>query len=295
MTNIQKFTPVSPVENILSALDHDGAAIIVGLADERQLATQLKPYLEQSKASDGPFYGYNTHRIGGLISKSKICQNLATHPLILAVMDHLLLPSCDKYQLNLTQAIEIKPGERAQFLHRDDAMFPTAGVMESMVNVIYAVTDFTADNGATRLIPGSHNWPADRQPLEGETVSCEMPAGSCLIYRGSVLHAGSANISEEGRIGAVISYGLGWLKQAENFFLSIPWETVQDYPVRLQNLLGYQLHKPNLGWVEGVDPLEWINMGRPQISAAKDALPEDLIVLAEHAMKAPEQYGAYLS
>lgn len=295
MKNLQTLTTKSTREEVTSVLDSDGAVMISGLVDPSTLLEELSPYFDSSQPSQGPFYGYNTHRIGGLVRKSKTCRDIAINDFILSAIEHTLSPNCDNYQLNLTQGIEIKPGERAQFLHRDDAMFPTAGHMESMINVIVAVTDFTKENGATRLIPGSHKWAADRMPEDGETIYAEMPAGSCLIYVGGILHAGSANTSTESRIGAVISYSLGWLKQAENFFLSVPWDDVAVYPTQLQKLLGYQIHRPNLGWVEGIEPLKWIESGRPQVIAAEDALPEQFLELAKLTINAPEKFSAYLS
>lgn len=160
---------------------------------------------------------------------------------------------------------------------------------------MWAATDFTVANGATRLIPGSHKWPKERAPEVGQTVVATMKSGSCLIYRGSVLHGGGANSTNKGRMGAVISYGLGWLKQAENFFLSVPWKTAQHFPEPLLRLMGYQLHRPNIGWVEGRDPLDWLREGSPATGSAKDALTDEQASLSSQLVEHPELFEAYLS
>ncbi|MFC4726541.1 phytanoyl-CoA dioxygenase family protein [Glycocaulis abyssi] len=118
-----------------------------------------------------------------------------------------------------------------------------------MMNAIWALSPFTAANGATRVIPGSHKWDKDRLPDPDDVRRAEMDPGDVLIFLGSTLHGGGANTSGENRTGAVISYNLGWLRQTENFYLSIPWEVAAQMPEKLQRLLGYQSTYPmSAGW-----------------------------------------------
>ena len=160
-------------------------------------------------------------------------------------------------QLNLTQAIRIGPGEPKQIVHRDDAMFPFARQgIEAMINCMWAVDDFTVENGATQVVPGSHRWDdPQRRPSEDEITQGAMKAGSLLVYLGSVIHGGGANTTDKPRTGLVLSYCQGWLRQAENQYLAVPQQQAARFPERLQRLLGYFVHQPNLGCVEGQDPI----------------------------------------
>lgn len=259
-SNIQRLQAGTDTEAMIKALEDDGCLIIEGLLpsdDVLKLQSELEPYFEAVPNCQGDFFGYETKRLSGLVLKSDTSQKMALDPTILALMDEFLLRGCLDYQLNLTQAIQIGPGEPQQILHRDDAMFPFEhDGTEAMINCMWAVDDFTIENGATHAIPGSHKWPkADELPEDAPpSIQAEMKKGSVLIYFGSLVHGGGANQSPLPRTGVVISYSLGWLRQAENHYLSVPLHEVSKLPRRLQTLLGYFVHAPNLGCVEGQSP-----------------------------------------
>jgi ectoine hydroxylase-related dioxygenase (phytanoyl-CoA dioxygenase family) len=222
--------------------------------------------------------------MSGIIRKSAVSRKMTLLPPILGVMDHFLLKSCREYQLNLTQAIQIGPGEPAQIIHTDELLFPFDHPgCQAMLNCMWAVTDFTAENGATIVVPGSHKWPADRQPQPHEITQGVMPAGSVLIYFGGLLHAGGANTTNKPRTGLVLSYCLGWLRQVENHYLSIPLEDVRGYPKRLQKLLGYFVHEPNMGCVEGQDPIHLVQ-GKDIVNGRfEEFMPQEVkTMLREH-------------
>jgi ectoine hydroxylase-related dioxygenase (phytanoyl-CoA dioxygenase family) len=144
---------------------------------------------------------------------------------------------------------------------------------ELMVNVMWALDDFTPDNGATRLAPGSHHWErAEVEQYEDGIVEAAAPAGSAIIWLGSLLHGGGANRSSKPRRGLVVSYSLAWLAPAEKLLLSIPPDVARALPERLQRLIGYQVHRPNLGWVEGRDPHEWLHGQIGALAPARDNL-----------------------
>jgi ectoine hydroxylase-related dioxygenase (phytanoyl-CoA dioxygenase family) len=191
------------------------------------------------------FYGRDTVRLDGLPAKSKTFIDVLTQPLLLAAADHFLLPTCARYTYNTGQLIEIRPGETAQTLHRDEDAwlhFPRPRP-EIEVEALFALSDFTVENGATQVVPGSHRWPADRAPKPEEIVQADMPAGSALIYLGSVLHGGGANrTTTERRRAVFLGYCLGWLRTEENTFLSVPIEDVRRMPRKVQELLGYEPH-----------------------------------------------------
>jgi ectoine hydroxylase-related dioxygenase (phytanoyl-CoA dioxygenase family) len=170
-------------------------------------------------------------------------------------MQLILGPNCDKIQLNLTQGIQIWPGEKAQVIHRDDSMFPVKHKpFEFMVNAMWAYTEFTKDNGATIVVPGSHRWDVDRMPAEHEIALAEMQPGEVLIYLGSVIHAGGQNRSELPRTGIALSYCLGWLRQSENQYFAAPPVIAKHFSKDLQEMLGYSVQRPNLGMYEGAEP-----------------------------------------
>jgi ectoine hydroxylase-related dioxygenase (phytanoyl-CoA dioxygenase family) len=266
---------------LVAALDRAGCAVIENALSSQQLAAingELDPWFEAAPAGEGVFFGRSTKRFSAVFAKAGETAALALNAPILEAVERVLIgsgdnPRGDCIQLNLTQGIEIAPGEPAQLLHRDDNLFPMPKSFELMVNVMWALDDFTPENGATRLAPGSHHWQRQEiEQYEDGVVDAAAPAGSAIIWLGSLLHGGGANRSSKPRRGLVISYSLAWLAPAEKFLLSIPADVTRALPERLQRLLGYQVHRPNLGWVEGRDPLEWLKGEIGALAPARDNL-----------------------
>jgi ectoine hydroxylase-related dioxygenase (phytanoyl-CoA dioxygenase family) len=271
-------------------LEEQGCIVIENMLDDAGYAAledRIRPLLDATAPCQGNFYGFATKRLSGLIAKSKACRQMSIEPHILAVMDEFLLRSCRAYQLSLTQAIQIGPGEPQQLIHADDLMFSFEHPgREAMINCMWAVDDFTKENGATLLVPGSHKWPRDRAPESHEITQGEMSKGSVLIYFGSLLHAGGANRTDASRTGIVISYCLGWLRQAENQYLAVPVEIARALPEELQRLLGYFVHEPNLGCVEGQDPIRMLKEEQAGASPFQEFIPKEVQpLLEEHRAK----------
>jgi len=245
-------------ESILAALEKDGAVIIENIASPPTLAgvsEQLAPHFDQTPPGEGLFFGRRTVRFGGVIAKSRASYDLCLNPLVFGAIEKVLLSYCTSVQLNLSQAISIGSGEPEQILHADDEMWMTPrNGTEYLINAMWALTDFTKENGATRIVPGSHKGPIRRMVDEDELAYAEMSAGSVVLWRGSALHGGGANTTSTNRAGIVMSYSLGWLRQAENQYLVAPPEFARTMPARLRDLIGYQVHEPNLGHYEGQDP-----------------------------------------
>lgn len=182
------------------------------------------------------------------MGKSRASADLIGEDKVMSVLDKILLPSCQNYNIGSTTAIEILPGETAQVLHRDDEIFPLRiPGMEWQVGVMWALTDFTVENGATQIVPGSQSWLDHRKTKPEEIIQKDMPKGSALLYLGSLLHGGGANRSDHSRIGLINTYSLGWLRQEVNQYLTIPREIAMSYPEKIQRLLGYQSHGTFLG------------------------------------------------
>jgi len=242
----------APADAIAAVLDHDGALILDdAIAPDRlaALKAELAPYVEATPVGRDGFTGVRTTRTGALVARAPACRPLVTHPQIQALCAHLLKPNCERWRLHLTQLIRIMAGQDAQPIHRDRwAWGAHLKGVEPQLNTIWALTDFTAANGATQVVPGSQTWPDDRRPQGHEITQALMPAGSVLVYTGSVFHGGGAHRGGEDRWGLNITYALGWLRQEENQYLSCPPDIARTLPQDLQDLLGYALGGYALGY-----------------------------------------------
>lgn len=259
MTKITHLSADCPVEDIIDIIDRDAAVIvdnILSSVDLVNLRSQLDDCISKTKPGTMEFTGYKTKRVGALLAKSAACRDVATNPLAVAVAKKSLEPFCDDIQLHFTQAVAIGPGEKGQLLHRDRGVW--GGYLnrkiETQLSTIWAITDFTSENGATQIVPGSQNWPADRVPEPHEVLRAEMKAGSVLFYTGSVIHGGGANTTaDEFRIGLLLHYTLNWLRQEENQYLSCPPEVAAELSPELRGLIGYSMGGPNLGFFSSPD------------------------------------------
>lgn len=240
-------------------LECRGVVIVTGLLAQetlQQLYDELNERFERTQFCIGEFYGSKTKRLHSLVAKSSVCREMILNAAVLQAANHMLQPHCDKIQLNLTQGIQIWPGERAQVPHRDDSMFPIkTKPCEFMVNAIWAYSEFTRQNGATLVVPGSHRWDDQmRVPRDDEITYAEMQPGEVVLYLGSIIHAGGANTTRWPRTGIALSYCLGWIRQSENQYFAAPPPIAKTYSKDLQDLLGYCVQRPNLGMVEGNEP-----------------------------------------
>ena len=253
---------------VAAALGDQGCAIVEGLVDPAVMAraqAELQPWLDATPVGPDAFAGHRTRRTGGLIARSPTCRDLVMHPLALDTV-RATLPHATSVQLHLTQVIAIGAGEPAQAIHRDQwafDFFPFPTGYEIQCNTIWAMTDFTAENGATRVIPGSHRLADKLSFREADTLPAEMPAGSVLFYTGALYHGGGANWSDATRIGVNLTYAVSWLRQEENQYLSVPAEIARTLPEPLLRLMGYARGAYALGYVDDLrDPLE-VLLGRP--------------------------------
>ncbi len=238
---------------MVAALQADGAAIIADVLPPEQLASLndgLRPWVEATPNGRDDFTGRLTSRTGALVARVPESRDLVTHPLVVDLAQTFLAPFTNKIQLHLNQVINIKPGSKSQPLHRDRLAWGgyIPQDIEPQFNTIWALTDFTESNGATRLVPGSPGWDDDRRATEDEKTQAIMTAGSVLIYSGSVIHGGGANHSADDRRGLNITYTLGWLRTEENQYLSCPPEVAKDLEPELQELLGYTMGNYALGY-----------------------------------------------
>ena len=237
-------------------LNRDGAVVVEGAIEPGMVAAlnaDLDGFVEdlgvglRNPASDFfvDFYGASTVRIDGLPAKSPAFLEVMQLPLLQNVADILLKRNCEDYLLNTAQLIEIRPGQAAQEIHYDELSWSYMPKDKPLLQVeaMFALTDFTKENGATQVVPGSHLWEPGREPEPEEILQAGMPAGSALFYLGTTLHGGGANTTEDvRRRGMFIGFVVGWLRTEENCFLTVPIEAAKTMPVRVQELLGYKPH-----------------------------------------------------
>ena len=287
---IERFDATADADTIHAAFERDGVVIVEGLLSPAVVARVNDEVGAAVDAADPneelfnpimqAFHGPCTKQVAGMPGISPtFATDVMCHPLLLALCDRVLLPSCARYQLNLGHLLQRGPGAEEQWLHRDEAVWSDVPKPhpELQLATVIAFVDFTRDNGATRVVPGSHRWP-DRQLLPSEQLLntapepeqiayAEMPAGSAVIYSGGTIHAGGANRTSIPRRGAHLSYCLGWLRTEENNYLSTPPALAARLPRRAQELLGYAMHDSiprgggYLGMVRMQDPVELIARG----------------------------------
>jgi len=255
MADLERLVPdAATVEAVAEGLERDGAVVVEHFIDAGKVAAlkrELAPHREQTPLGRNDFEGFATRRIYALFAKTRGFDELATHPLLLGVLDRVL----GHYQLSGPVGIDIGPGESAQGLHRDDVVYPLSWPHPQVVlNTMWALDDFTEDNGATLIVPGSHKTGPDDQPALADAVVATMPAGSVMFYVGTVWHGGGANRTDQRRLGVILEYVAAWLRAQENHVTAVPADVARGLDPRLQELLGYNIYPPFLGYVDGRHP-----------------------------------------
>jgi len=246
------------IDDHVQRLTRDGYTIIENLLDAATLAKVrdgVAPHLGQHLGRNS-FEGFATERVYTLVARGAVFEEIAENPQVLALVGRFLQPN---FLLSAAQAILIHPGEAEQSLHHDDNFYrvPRPRPMISMTMIV-AVDDFTAENGATEIVPGSHEWgPPSPQSLPKALATkrpAVMNAGSCLVMLGTFIHGGGGNRSNATRLAITYQYCEGWLRQQENFFLAIPRDIAKAMPPRVRELIGYSIWPPFMGMVTAHHP-----------------------------------------
>ena len=275
-----KHLPVSaPANDIIKEIELNGAVIIDGFLTIEtldQFNAEINPPLEKKpinhthpNAAVEFFHGPQTKHLTGVAGVSDTFVNeVLLHPIYKVVGDELLLPNCSEYILNIAHVLDRGPGAGDQLIHRDQDVWPkkltsAIGGHVQFASLV-ALSEYTADMGATRLVPGSHLWPNDREPKPEEIAIAEMAPGSAAIYLGSTLHGAGPNTTDRIRRGMHTSFCLGWLRTEENSYLSVPLERVRKMPRRAQELLGFGVH-------------DGIANGEGFLGAVDNGIPADMI------------------
>ncbi|WP_068182720.1 phytanoyl-CoA dioxygenase family protein [Mycobacterium sp. UM_CSW] len=246
------------VDADMAALDRDGYVIWENLLspDEcRRIRDEVTPWLAHTGRNS--FEGRRTQRIYSVLSRTRVCDRLADHPRVLAVLDRLLMAN---YLLSALQAINIQPGESPQLPHHDDGFYPIPRPRDPLAAAtIWAIDDFTADNGATVVLPGSHRWGRRPPGPDDPALPVVMPAGSCVFFVGTLWHGGGANTTDRSRLAITAQYCQPWLRPMEAFTLSIPRDIARTLSPDLQRMIGYSIHPPFVGAVDGLHPIRLLD------------------------------------
>ena len=283
MPQVTHLPPDCSTDDLIDLLEQDGAAIVDGFVSDIWLAEfnaavqtsvdHYTPY-DYGEPEAEEFLGRQTVRLNGLMNKAPNYIDLISDERLLTVMDHFLGPQCGQYRLNSSEVIEIHGGETAQELHWDDVIWPAhfwAPDKLLQFNVMVAATDFTENNGATQVVPGSHRWDHSTREAKAEEVTlATMKAGSAVFIPGKTLHGGGTNTDGTKRRAIVASYVLGWLRTQENHFLHTSVEQSKTWPQRVRELLGYDLYAHYDDNIQG-GPLGYYEYGSPSVLFDKNS------------------------
>ena len=266
VTQLTHVPATTPVAELVEHLRRDNYVIVDNLVPESLMDAideEVAPHIEATEIGYNAILGKKTRRTGALIARSPSCRTLIQNPTILGVCESFL-SHASAFQLMLTQIISIEPGESAQGLHRDQVawdFFPFPADYHVQCNMLWALSDYTAEMGATRVVPGSHlpDALAAKEYTDADCLQAEMTRGSVLIYSGKIVHSGGANRSDKVRRAININYSVGWVRQEENQYLSVPLDIAKTLDDDLLKLLGYQEGAFSMGYIRDFeDPLRAI-------------------------------------
>jgi hypothetical protein len=293
MTELNHVPASTPVAELVEHMRRDNYVIVDNLVPTSTMDAieeEIAPFIESTPIGYNAILGKKTRRTGALIARSPTCRDLIQHPAILGTVAEFL-GHASAFQLMLTQIISIEPGESAQGLHRDQVawdFFPFPADYHVQCNMLWALSDYTAEMGATRLVPNSH-LPGAREPkdyTDADVVQAEMARGSVLIYSGKIVHSGGANKTlDKVRRAININYSVGWVRQEENQYLSVPLDIAKTLDDDLLKLMGYQ---------EGAFSMGYIRDFEDPMRAVRDGIPYGYDASRVRADASPE-YAAFLA
>ncbi len=249
------------VETAVASMRRDGWVVLDGLVDDAVLdaaEAEVRRLLGATPTGRDAFEGFDTQRIYALAGKTRAADPMLVHPVVTGICRAIL---GDGFRLSSATTIAIGPGEKPQALHFDAQVYSLLPRPDPqvVVNSMWALTPFTEANGATRIVPESHDWPAGKRPeADIDTIAAEMPRGSMVIYLGSLWHGGGANHTGDVRIGLNLEYAAGWVRQQENQYLVVPPDRAADVPSEVLEVLGYSVAPPFLGYVDARDPMRYL-------------------------------------
>ncbi|WP_022962004.1 phytanoyl-CoA dioxygenase family protein [Halopseudomonas pelagia] len=289
---LNRLPNTATVEEVSASLKEHGYVIIDELASPEmmnKIAAEMEPHILSTPFGEDSFLGAHTQRSGAMIARSETSRELIMNPLVIGVAGKHL-QSASTFQLHLTQVITVNPGAPAQVLHQDQLawdFFPFPDDFEVQCNTLWAMTDYTAENGATRIVPGSQYAGVKQNYAPEAGVPAVMKKGSVLLYTGKIYHGAGANQSDGVRQAINITYAVGWVRQEENQYLSTPLEVARTLPDDLLKLMGYQCGCFAMGYVRDFeDPLAYLKGSTERRSSGFNALSKTANVSSVEYVKA---------
>ena len=247
---------------IVNSINVQGYAVIEDMLSEAErnvVMSEAQPHLDDIKIDPtNKFMGTRTKRFGRLLHRMPSARTMATNCEIKNVLDAVLLNYASTYQIHFTGVMHVMAGQKEQSLHRDLTPFANPSPIVVLASM-WAITDFTEENGATVIVPGSHLWHEDREAKPKEKVKAVMEAGSVLLYAGNLIHGAGSGHAAEARTGVNIQYSAGWMRQEENQYLAVPLEQAKTFPEDLQRLMGYEQAAQHWGYVDQQHPMNFLN------------------------------------
>ena len=269
------------IEQALATLKRDGCVVIDDLMPAETVTAingEMAPWLEAAPTGSDEFDGHQTRRVGTLVGRSPSSHDIILDPTVLGIADQALAHATNS-QLHCTQVVAVGPGSQPQPIHRDQwafDMFPFPQGFDSTFSTMWALSDFTEANGATRVVLGSHLDEDLKQFALEDSLPAEMTSGSVLLYTGSLYHGAGPNSTDLDRMGLIIHYSLAWLRQEENQYLGCPADVLKALPEKMLRLMGYARGAYSLGFVDGgIDSLSAVRPDLVEANAEAISL-EDL-------------------
>ncbi|MBI5262905.1 MAG: phytanoyl-CoA dioxygenase family protein [Bradyrhizobium sp.] len=254
------------IQGHVDRIRNHGYTVIEAAADSK-LVEELKAALLRIEHEHNlglartSFEGFKTLRINNLLIYDDLFWEVPLHDNVLPIVERMLDKEC---LLSSFCSLVLGPGQEAQPIHEDTQLIPLPRPhIPIVLNAIWALSDFTGKNGATRIVPGSHKY--DHAPEYGkeyEAITATMPAGGVMLFDSALWHGAGANVSNERRFAFSCAYCWGWMRQQENLQLGIPRETARRFPRRLQELCGYSVYKGQFGHIDNHDPIELLGRDR---------------------------------
>ncbi|RTY78746.1 phytanoyl-CoA dioxygenase family protein [Pseudomonas veronii] len=275
---INRLSNTATIEEVSASLKEHGYVVIDELVSAEimdKVAVEMGPYIETTPFGEDKFVGFSTKRTGAMILRSETSRELIMNPLVVGVAaSHLSKAST--FQLHLTQVITVHPGSPAQVLHQDQLawdFFQFPNDYEVQCNTLWAMTDYTAENGATRIVPDSQFAGTGQKYPPEAGIPAEMKKGSVLLYTGKIYHGAGENKTDKVRQALNITYAVGWVRQEENQYLATPPEVARTLPDDLLKLMGYQCGCFAMGYVRDFeDPLAYLKGSTERRSSGFNAL-----------------------
>jgi ectoine hydroxylase-related dioxygenase (phytanoyl-CoA dioxygenase family) len=248
------------VDAVVRTLHADGVVVVedvLGPDEVAEVRAGLDPVIAATPEGRNDFEGFSTRRSFSLLAKTRAADPLVLHPLVRGTVQEVL----GHHQLSVTLAISIAGGETPQGLHPDDLIYPLPRPhADVMVSCMWAIDDFTEDNGATRIFPGSHRWSAEQFPPEDDPgTPAVMTSGSVMVWLGTTWHGGGPNTTDRPRLGVNFEYIASWLRPQENHLVAVPAERARALPPEVAELLGYNVRPPFHGYVDGRHPRKYVD------------------------------------